>query len=678
MASIFYLVSVLIFHSYTQGERTGMLVNDGEYATEDIIDTNVADFETFVSRKKVFVDKTLFVHTLIARRKGYKSILLNFPPKWGKTTNLKMLKYFVQHTLDQNRQVVQRNQTDSYALFHTGKIIRDNNRLVDFNKPPVVGKLKSFMNDYQGRYPVVYLAFRELQGNSHEEFIDCLKEILGQVFREFSYLFDDNLLQASEAEMKKFDNIKDEKENDEDVLLNSLVFLSELLNSTFHEQVFILIDDCDVFLNDTFNDPNYRGKEKTSKFYINFFRITLNENPYLDRGVLTGVLKLTQLGFSPVDFKFIGEFTCIHKPFQEFYGFCTDDVNRLSEYYGLSEVEREKITYWYNGYKATSTKLVMWYNMYSVLNYLLTRNFDTYWTHYGTADFTLARALPVAIFENAMTILVTKSHYGISIYRFHFNMDDFERYKHKQPDTSAGIALEFLIETGYLSMSNKYNSRSCTARIPVKIPNHEVHITLKSKMIQHFVTKFKLSESVDYEFHLKSVERELKAFLLNNKCSSNALKSSLEKYIRILPPFAQQPDHRAGDQNVMHANNDTVRSILNFVFVRNATFRFLGVDDCLFEYQGKGAYFLTRYNDTFNQTELEGSQQYAIWAFRRRIFLKTIKIIELVIMPNKTVLIRDQLIDNALANVTTPPTTADSFRTIRYTPPPTKKWERND
>ena len=100
-----------------------------------------SDFKSVVSNGNYFVDKTKFIAEIIDNRG--KSILITRPRRFGKTFNLSMLYYyFTMHNADENK-----------SLFHGTFIEQAGDKY----------------SHEQGKWPVIYISFKDLDENSSEE-----------------------------------------------------------------------------------------------------------------------------------------------------------------------------------------------------------------------------------------------------------------------------------------------------------------------------------------------------------------------------------------------------------------------------------------------------------------------------------------------------------------------------
>ena len=78
-------------------------------------------FEKLVTESSIFVDKSLFIEEIINSKD--EVTLITMPRRWGKSSNIEMLKKFLEIQVDENGTVIEdKKETLNYKLFAGGKI----------------------------------------------------------------------------------------------------------------------------------------------------------------------------------------------------------------------------------------------------------------------------------------------------------------------------------------------------------------------------------------------------------------------------------------------------------------------------------------------------------------------------------------------------------------------------
>jgi len=289
----------------------------------------ISDFSELREGKYYFADKSLFIRDIITA--WAKAILLPRPRRFGKTLNLSMLRYFFEKT-----------DTDRTELFDGLNIRND-----------------EVFATHQGRYPVIYLTFKDAKALCWKNMYQTLTLIIRDEFlRHEEMLKAVVLTPAEKAYLESVLMLKASQADYE----TSLRFLSRHLAHRYQEKVVILIDEYDTPLHAGYAEGYY---EETISFMRNFLSAGLKDNENLFRGVLTGILRVAKESvFSGLNN--LGVYTLLNRKFSDFFGFTEHEVRDILEFFDMSE-HYDKVSYWYNGYLFGDTVI---YNPWSVLNYM--------------------------------------------------------------------------------------------------------------------------------------------------------------------------------------------------------------------------------------------------------------------------------------------------------------------
>lgn len=284
---------------------------------------------------KLFVDKSLFIKDFIDNNS--KVLLITRPRRWGKSLILSMLQHFFSKEV---------NRITTKNLFKNLKIseyLKNNSKYAN----------------YQGQYPVIFVSFKDLEGIDYPTTENRTKEIISELYRQHIYL-----LQSTDLEQiykSQFENILN-KAVDYGELVSSLKFLSEILYKHHGKKVYILIDEYDSMLNNLYADQELL--KKITIFFNNLFGSCLKGNYYLEKGLVTGVLRVVT-GNIFYGLNNLSEYTVLDNQFSEYYGFTGNEVNELFKKTGINK--DDKISNWYNGYVIGNNAI---YNPWSIMQCL--------------------------------------------------------------------------------------------------------------------------------------------------------------------------------------------------------------------------------------------------------------------------------------------------------------------
>lgn len=199
-----------------------------------ILKTGTDDFKKLISSDELivdpnylFVDKTMFVKEFLEN--GAEVILVTRPRRWGKTLALSMLRYFLEKEVDRK---------PTAGLFKDLKISEHIT-------------LGSILEKYQGNYPVILVSFKDLKGNTFETIQKKIIEKIRDLFFLNKYLL-------TNSEIKNlyeldFKNLQEGVASFERVE-QSIFFLSKLLYMYHGKKVFILIDEYDNVINNSYDN----------------------------------------------------------------------------------------------------------------------------------------------------------------------------------------------------------------------------------------------------------------------------------------------------------------------------------------------------------------------------------------------------------------------------------------
>ena len=206
---------------------------------------------------------------------------------------------------------------------------------------------KDFCDEYMGRFPVVFLTLKGVDGLTFEKATNKLIKIVALEAERFIFLKNSDKLTDNEKQRYcALVKMQDGKYvMDEDTLESALQTLSELLYRHYGQKVVILVDEYDVPLNKAYQNGYY--KEMVSMIR-SLFGEALKTNEFLQFAVLTGCLcVLRESIFTGLNnFKI---FSITDARFDEQFGFTEDEVGKMLKDYHLEEHLAE-MKEWYDGY----------------------------------------------------------------------------------------------------------------------------------------------------------------------------------------------------------------------------------------------------------------------------------------------------------------------------------------
>ena len=295
----------------------------------------IENFEEFFSEDFYYVDKTLFIKELL--QNWGKVNLFTRPRRFGKTLNMSMLKCFFETGKDP-------------ALFDGLKIAQE----------------KSLCEKYMGRFPVISISLKSVDGRSFESASVALRTLIGNEARRFAFLR--NSTNLSNDEKESYAQLTEVGPAQggfytmtEGMAAASLQTLSQLLEKHYGQKVILLIDEYDVPLDKAFQAGYY---DEMVGLIRNLLGNALKTNDSLYFAVLTGCLRISKesifTGLNNLKVHTISDVR-----YDEYFGFTNAEVDELLEFYGLSAY-KDTIRDWYDGYCFGDTDV---YCPWDVINY---------------------------------------------------------------------------------------------------------------------------------------------------------------------------------------------------------------------------------------------------------------------------------------------------------------------
>jgi len=276
----------------------------------------IDDFRKLRESHFYYVDKTRLIEQLLLN--WSEVTLFTRPRRFGKTLNMSMLKSFFDIGTDE-------------TLFD-GLYISGNKELCD---------------EYMGKYPVIFLSLKGVEGLTYEEAFEAFVRIMGKEVNRVSFLADsDKLTQIEREQYKGLTIIKNGRlAFDKEKLISSLQLLSQLLYKHYGKKTVILIDEYDVPLDKAFQNGYYNEMVSLIR---GLFGQALKTNEFLQFAVLTGCLRISKESI----FTGLNNFKVMSitdSRFDEQFGFTDEEVRKLLSDYGMDS-HFDEVKEWYDGY----------------------------------------------------------------------------------------------------------------------------------------------------------------------------------------------------------------------------------------------------------------------------------------------------------------------------------------
>jgi len=312
------------------------------------------NFGEIRTRNMHFVDKTLLIKDVLDDTT--KILVITRPRRFGKTLNLSMLHYFFSEEVYGEK---------TAGLFD------------DLN----IARCEGNYLQHQGQYPVVFVTLKDIRESTFELAYQKFCGLLAKLFNEHRYLLESSCLTAEEK--KDYLAIL-QRTASQDRVEDALNRLTYYLHQHHGKKVWLLIDEYDSPIQAAYEEGYY---DTMIKFMSNVFGVAFKTNPYLDRAVVTGILRVAKESlFSGVNN--LKVYSLFSQHYSEYFGFTENEVGDLLQEACLQH-KAEKIKHWYNGYLIGNTVI---YNPWSIVNCIdEAGELKTYWVN--TSGNTLIKNL---------------------------------------------------------------------------------------------------------------------------------------------------------------------------------------------------------------------------------------------------------------------------------------------
>ena len=410
----------------------------------------VEDFKKIRETDCYYIDKTKLIEDLLIDKTEVK--LFCRPRRFGKTLSMSTLRYFFDI----------KNGEENRKLF---------DGLYISNSP---------MMSEQGKYPVIFITMKGIIGRDLEEVIKDIEVKIYELYNR--YFFIEERLNPNAREV--FNRLA-RKEGSIAEIKSSLRFLTQFLYEYYNQKVVLLIDEYDSPLLNVVEKGYYT---EMKDFLRAFYGDALKTNEYLQMGVLTGIIRVTQAGIFS-DLNNIENYTILKKSYSQYFGLLEEEVEEALKYYGI-EYKLDEVRAWYDGYNFAGTEV---YNPLSILKYIKEKELESYWIN------TSGNALIMEIIANSDDRVIK----------------DLEKlFEEKELETTVDLELDMgksllesdiwslMLSSGYLTIKEKLGDDNYI----IKIPNKEIRSFFKKAFIKMVFKGTRYVEDVKRALLTKDLE----------------------------------------------------------------------------------------------------------------------------------------------------------------------------
>ena len=401
-----------------------------------LLPTGIENFKTMIDKSAYYVDKTNFIEDVLSEQ----VVLYTRPRRFGKTLNMSMLYYFFSI-----------KEKENAYLFDGLNISKNKDAL-----------------KVQNKYPTIFISLKEMKSLTFDAQISSFSNVIYELLeKNLEILSSDQLSDTTKDILNKLHNRSSCIED----LKISLRVITNALYTYYQQKVIVLIDEYDVPLQAAYQNNYY---EEMVEFLRSVFSSALKTNDVLEKGVMTGCLRISKESI----FTGLNNFTAysvLNNISSEFFGFTELEVKQLLKDYNLSE-KMDEVKEWYDGYQFGNKEI---YNPWSTLMYV--KNI--------TQDVSFK---PISFWANTSgnDIVVKYIQNGDKKLRKEFDllMNGQSLIKYIKPELTyremdnINNIYSFLLLTGYLKVIKDRGEN----QYELIIPNKEVYEIYKQSFMSYF------------------------------------------------------------------------------------------------------------------------------------------------------------------------------------------------
>lgn len=410
-------------------------IHMNHFAKNKSLPIGVSDFK-LATTGYYYVDKTLMIRDFLDKKPMVS--LFTRPRRFGKTLNMDMLRVFFEKTNE-----------DTSVYF----------------KDKQIWQCGDYYTKHQGRYPVIFLTFKDVKSMTWEETFQKIRRLISLEFIRHNELETSSVLTAYEKEQY---HLLAKDSGDEVDCQMGLQLLSLLLHKHYGRECIIIIDEYDTPIQQGHTCNFY---PEIVNFMRNFFSGGLKDNPHLAFGFLTGILRVAKESiFSGMNN--LKTYSILDDGYSSYFGFTEKEVKDMLRYYGKDDKYNE-LSEWYDGYRFGNTEI---FNPWSVINYISDNCFPkAFWQSTGSNEI-------IGEIIQAATPEITKGLYkllcGEKIAAY---IDTGVIYPEVQNNPYS--IYSFLLVAGYLKVANIYPQSDGNFMCDVAIPNKEITFVYEKEVL---------------------------------------------------------------------------------------------------------------------------------------------------------------------------------------------------
>ncbi len=370
-----------------------------------LVNIGAQRFDRLREQKAFYIDKTSFIREWWEN--GSTVTLIMRPRRFGKTLNMSMVECFFS-----NRYAGRSDLFEGLSIWEEAFSYRQ----------------------LQGTFPVIFLSFANIKADEYEKMEYMITDVIASVYAQNSYLLEGDCL--SENEKMYYRSIRPGIRAEAAGAIHSM---AGFMKRYHNKEVIIILDEYDTPMQESWISGYW---DKAAIFFSSFFNSTFKTNPYLYKGLITGITRISKesvfSGLNNLDV-----ITTTSDEYATSFGFTEEEVFVALDATGYGD-EKQEVRRWYDGF--TFGRHTDIYNPWSIASFIKKNGaYDAYWVNTssnGLVNFLLQSGN--AEIKQAMEALLR----GESI-----EAEIDEQIVFSQLDDSVSAVWSLLLAAGYLKVT---------------------------------------------------------------------------------------------------------------------------------------------------------------------------------------------------------------------------------
>ena len=217
----------------------------------------IQSYDKIIENNCFYVDKTAFI------KEWWESndevTLITRPRRFGKTLTMSMVEQF-------------------FSVNYAGRS--------DLFDKQCIWKEEAYRK-LQGTYPVISLSFANMKEKNYEETREKIIQILVELYADYQFLLDSDVLADSEIEYFKSVSYQ----MNDAVATQAIYNMAKYLYRYYGKKAIVLLDEYDTPMQEAYVNGYW---EKLTTFMRSLFNAAFKTNPYLERGIMTGITRVSK------------------------------------------------------------------------------------------------------------------------------------------------------------------------------------------------------------------------------------------------------------------------------------------------------------------------------------------------------------------------------------------------